>query len=43
MPNDIKFEMITEIGTANLGKYTLPKIPALLVNVLDVATRQDEK
>ena len=32
-----------DIGTTNLGKYTLPIIPALAVNVLDVAETHDAK
>ncbi len=43
MENLIIFEMITEMGSTNLGKYTLPKMLALVINVEDVLIKQAEK
>jgi hypothetical protein len=43
MPNFMMFEKTTDRGSTSLGKYTLPKMPALLTNVVDVAVKQDEK
>ncbi len=34
---------MTDIGEVSLGKYTLPKIPALLMNVVDVPFKQVAK
>ena len=35
--------MTTEIGIIIRGKYTLPKIPAFELNVLEVPEKQDLK
>jgi hypothetical protein len=43
MPNFIRLETVTEIGIITLGKYTFPKIPALLLNVLEVPVKQAVK
>ena len=43
MKNLKELEMTTDIGVTNLGKYTLPKILALPVNVTDVLFMQSEK
>jgi hypothetical protein len=43
MENFIKLDTTIEMGVTNLGKYTLPKIPALVKKVFDVFVRQSEK
>ncbi len=40
MDNFNKLEITIEIGEINLGKYTLPKIPALAVNVTEAPLKQ---
>jgi hypothetical protein len=43
MPNFIRLLMVTDMGIMTLGKYTFPKIPALLLNVLEVPVKQAVK
>ena len=38
-----KDSMILDIGTTNLGKYTLPNKPAFATKILEVANKHDEK
>ena len=41
--NLIKFEITIEIGKINLGKYTFPKIEALVTKISEVFNKQAEK
>ena len=41
--NVSKLLMTVAIGMTSLGKYTFPKMPALLTKVLDVLVRQVAK
>ena len=43
MPNFTILLITVDNGITSLGKYTLPKIPALATKVLEVAFRQEEK
>ena len=43
MPNFIRFEIVMDMGIITLGKYTFPKIPALLLKVLEVPVKQAVK
>ena len=42
-PNLIRLEITMVIGITNLGKYTLPKIPALPTKTLEVPPNELEK
>ena len=41
--NEIKPDIITEIGITNLGKYTFPKTTELLMKVFEILEKQLEK
>ena len=41
--NAIKLAINAEAGTVKRGKYTFPKIPALLINTLDVLLKEEAK
>ena len=43
IPSCIIDEIMTDIGETSRGKYTLPKIPALLKKVADVPFKQAAK
>ncbi len=43
MASFMRLETRTESGTINRGKYTLPKMDELAINIFEVLIKQSEK